>query len=88
MENDLTIDVAALDAPHRRALEEMIGRELEANQQLVISVIEVAVPSTSTQRPAQTLEDWTSVYDGLSDDDIESVDRIAKTRSNLSRDLP
>ncbi len=88
MENDLKIDVAALDAPHRRALEEVIGRELEANQQLVISVIEVAVPTTSTQRPAQTLEDWTSVYDGLSDDEIESVDRIAKTRANLSRDLP
>ena len=88
MENYLKIDVAALDAPHRRALEEVIGRELYANQQLVISVIEVAIPSTSAQRPAQTLEDWTSVYDGLSDDEIESVDRIAKTRANFSRDLP
>ena len=88
MENDLRIDVAALDVSHRRALEDVIGRELEANQQLVISVIEVAIPSTSAPRPAQTLEDWTSVYDGLSDDEIESVDRIAKTRANLSRDLP
>lgn len=89
MENDLKkIDVAALDAPHRRALEEVIGRELEANQQLIISVIEVAMPTTAAQRPAQTLEDWTRVYDGLSEGSIESVDTIANTRAELSRDLP
>lgn len=89
MEHDLKkIDVAALDAPHRRALEEVIGRELATNQQLVISVIEVAVPVTSSQRPAQTLADWTQVYDGLNEDEIESADTIAKTRAELSRDLP
>jgi len=89
MENDLkTIDVAALDAPHRRALEEVIGRELATNQQLIISVIEVAVPTASSQRPAQTLDDWTQVYDGLNEDEIESADKLAKSRAELSRDLP
>jgi hypothetical protein len=33
------------------------------------------------------LEDWTQVYDGLSDEEIEGVDKIAKTRANLTRKL-
>jgi hypothetical protein len=88
METDLKIDVATLDAPHRRALEEVIGRELATSQRLIISVIDVAVPAGSSPRPVQTLEDWTAVYDGLSDDEVEAVDKVAKTRANLTRDLP
>jgi hypothetical protein len=34
METGLKIDVAALDDSHRRALEEVIGRELTAKQQV------------------------------------------------------
>jgi hypothetical protein len=88
METDLKIDVATLDASHRRALEEVIGRALQSSQRLIISVIDVAVPSSSSPRPTQTLEDWTEVYDGLSDDEIEAVDKVAKTRANLARNLP
>jgi ABC-type cobalamin transport system ATPase subunit len=65
METDMKIDVATLDAPQRRALEEVIGRELAPSQRLIISVIDVAAPAGSTPTPAQTLEDWTGVYDGL-----------------------
>jgi len=88
METDLKIDVAALDGSHRRALEEVIGCELASNQRLIISVIEVVMPEDSAARPAQTLDDWTSVYDGLSEGEIEEVDQIAKTRANLTRHLP
>jgi len=88
METDLKIDVAALDAPHRRALEEVIGRQLAANQRLLISVIEVEAPPPAVPRPVQTLEDWTTVYEGLNDQDIEEIDQIAKTRANLTRNLP
>ena len=88
METDLKIDVATLDAPHRRALEEVIGQQLAANQRLIISVTEVEVPPIAAQRPTQTLEDWTHVYDGLSNEEIESVDKVVKTRANLTRNLP
>lgn len=89
MEADLKIDVATLDGSHRRALEEVIGCELAANQRLIISVIEVTLPeSSSDARPAQTLDDWTTVYDGLSDREIDEIDQIAKTRANLTRHLP
>ena len=88
METSLNIDVSTLDAPHRRALEEVIGQQLTANQRLIVSVIEVSMPPSAAPKPAQTLEDWTSVYDGLSDETIEAVDKIAKTRANLTRHLP
>ena len=89
METSHEIPVTSLDAAHRRALEDVIGTQLQANQRLIISVTEVGAEQASTEpRPAQTLEDWTSVYEGLSDDDVEAVDKIAKTRANLTRDLP
>jgi hypothetical protein len=88
METHRHIDVATLDAPHRRALEEVIGQPLTANQRLIVRIIEVPMPSSAAPRPAQTLEDWTSVYDGLSDEKIEAIDKIAKTRANLTRHLP
>ena len=88
MKTALKIDVAMLDAPHRRALEEVIGCELASNQRLLISVSEVSLSPTSASRPVQTLADWTSVYDGLSDREIQEVDEIAQTRANLTRHLP
>jgi len=88
METDLKIDVGSLDEPHRRALEEVVGRQLAANQRLIISITEMEVPSSDAHRPPQTLEDWTRVYDGLTDAEIEEIDSIVKTRADLTRDLP
>jgi len=65
----------------------VIGHELRAHQQLLISVSEVTSPSGDT-RPAQTLDDWTGVYDGLSDTEVETLDSFAKTRADLTRELP
>jgi hypothetical protein len=88
MEGNLKIDVAALDGLHRRSLEEVIGRHLGANQRLIISVTDVTPSPGDHARPAQSLDDWTKVYDGLSDAEIESIDRIAKMRADLTRNLP
>ena len=88
METNLKIDVAMLDVPHRRALEEVFGCELASNQRLIINVVELSLRPTDTSRPSQTLDDWTSVYDGLSEREIQEVDEIAKSRANLTRHLP
>jgi hypothetical protein len=87
MENDLKINVSALDPPHRRALEDVIGRELTAKQTLLISVVDAEAPTNETVRPAQSLEDCTGIYEGLSDEEVEAIDHVAKTRANLTRDL-
>lgn len=88
MEADLKVDVAGLDDPHRQALEEVIGRNLKANQRLIISVTEVEMTPSDQARPAQSLDDWTKIYEGLNDAEIESIDKIATTRANLTRNLP
>ena len=80
---ELQIDVVSLDASHRRALEELIGRGLATNQRLTISVSDV--PATASgPKPVQSLKDWTGVYEGLSDEEVEEVDRIVKRRANLT----
>lgn len=88
MASDLRIDVAALDPPHRRALEEVIGHRLAENQRLTISVTEVESTPSDSSRPAQSLDDWAKVLDGLSVEDIDAIDQIVKTRANLTRDVP
>ena len=85
MEKDLKINVATLDEPHRRAMEDVIGHELVENQQLIISVIDLAVPIEGSTKAQQSLADWTGVYDGLSDVEIEAIDKVVKTRANLTR---
>lgn len=32
------------------------------------------------------MEDWASIYDGLTDEKIEAVDKIIKTRVKIMRD--
>lgn len=84
-------DVTTLDETHRRALEDVLGRELQANQRLIINVLEVEGTVTigpAGERAPQTLADWTNVFEGLSEVQIEDIDRIAKTRANLSRHRP
>jgi len=87
METERKINVATLDSPHRRALEEVLGQELQSNQQVLISIINLQ-SAVHDDRPVQTLEDWTEIYDGLSEDEVEAVDATIKTRADLSRDLP
>jgi hypothetical protein len=89
METRREIEATSLDAAHRRALEAIIGAQLQANHRLIINVTDVTgeqVPASAAS-PVHTLEDWTIVYEGLNDREIEQIDQIAKTRANLARDL-
>jgi hypothetical protein len=88
MEISRTIDVTSLDATHRRALEDVIGVQLRADQQVTIGVKEVEALPEGSSRPPQTLKDWTSIYEGLTDEEIAEIDRIANTRADLYRDVP
>ena len=88
METSLNIEVANLDGSHRRALEEVLGRSLASNQRLLISVLDAPSALESVAQSHQPLDDWLSVYDGLSEQEIEQIDQIAKTRANLSRQFP
>lgn len=86
----ITRQVGEMQAPERSAAELLLGHRLRGHEQLILQVLEldVTVPLAEDSRPAQTLEDWVHVYDGLSDEEIEKIDAIAKNRANLTRDLP
>lgn len=85
----LAIDVTSLDAAHRSALEEVIGVQLESNQQLIIQVTERDAENEKPMvRRPQTIEGLPSIYEGLSDEQAESLERDINTRANLTRNLP
>ena len=86
----ITRQVGEMQAYERSAAELLLGHRLGGHEQLILHVLELDVkkPLAEDSRPAQTLEDWVHVYDGLSDEEIETIDVIAKTRANLTRDLP
>ena len=86
----ITRQVDELQANERSAAELLVGHSLRGHERLILQVLEidVAVPPPEDSRPAQTLEDWVHIYDGLSDEEIEEIDAIAKTRANLTRNLP
>lgn len=86
----ITRQVGELQANERSAAELLVGHRLRGNEQLILQVLEQDAAESSVQdsRPAQTLEDWIRVYDGLNDEEIETIDAIARTRADLTRDLP
>lgn len=82
--------VGELQANERSAAELLLGHRLRGNEQLILQVLEldVAEPPTNDSRPAQTLEDWVHIYDGLSDEEVDALDAVINTRANLTRNLP
>ena len=84
-------NVRDIDRSDRHVLEHVVGQALRDNQRLIIQIAEVDLaretPATDAQ-PPQTLADWTKVYEGLSDEQVEAVDKTIKTRANLTRNLP
>ena len=83
-------NVRDIDTGDRHAIEHVVGQTLRDNQKLIIQLAEIEIPveeSSTDPRPPQTLEDWTGVYEGLSDDEIEAIDKTAKTRADLTRHL-
>ena len=82
-------NVRDIEVGDRNALEHVVGQALRDNQRLIIQIAEVDVsreaPATDSR---QTLADWTKVYEGLSDAEIDAIDQTVKTRANLTRNLP
>lgn len=78
-------NVRDIEAGDRRALEHVVGQRLRNNQRLIIQLAEIDVsadnapaefaPPPSSQ--AGSLPDWCKVYDGLSEEEIAEVERIA-----------
>ncbi|MFV0442733.1 MAG: hypothetical protein ACK5Q5_04080 [Planctomycetaceae bacterium] len=84
----ITHQVRDLRDPEKTAAERLVGHGLRENQTLIIQVVNIELKTNGDDRPSQTLDDWTGVYAGLDEQQIEAVDEIAKTRADMSRFLP
>jgi hypothetical protein len=84
----VTHNVRDLNQSERTAVEQLVGHGLRENQQLIIQVVNIDVPAPDQVRPIQSLDDWTRIYEGLSEGQINELDQAIKTRANLTRDLP
>ncbi len=85
----ITRNVRDIGNADRRALEHVIGRQLGDDQRLVIRVVNVEItPAAASNHTGDGIDDlpeWCSVYDGLSDDAVASLEKTILTRADLSR---
>jgi len=84
----ITRNVKDIGTADRRALEHVIGRQLGDDQRLVIRVVNVEttpVAPNSTKGRMDNLPEWCSVYAGLSDEAVASLEKTILTRADLSR---
>lgn len=81
----ITRNVKDIGSDDRRALEHVIGRQLAENQTITISVTEVDANAAPLGNSSGVLPGWCNVFEGLSDDDVAEIEKIALTRANLSR---
>ena len=83
----IVCNVRDLDQADRSALERVVGHELRASQRLVIQVMPLPVEETPKEPLGPGgLPDWCNIYQGLSDPEIDELDR-AITRAQSSREF-
>jgi hypothetical protein len=80
-------NVGDLNPGDRLAMERVIGQPLGETQRLVIQVVplESAMPHLQPGDELHDLPEWTDVYNGLTDKEIDDLDAAIRERSNLSR---
>ena len=80
-------DVRDLDLSERSALERLVGHQLRESQKLVIQVVTTAVDQPADPEVvAGELPEWCRVYEGLSDAEVDELDRSI-VRDHSSRDV-
>jgi hypothetical protein len=76
--DEIIRNVRDIDTADREALEHVVGRKLGENQQLIISVVNLALaaPAVDEARPPSgQLPDWCNIYEGLTDVEIDEIEK-------------
>ena len=87
----ITYHVRDIESNERRILERLIGRQLHANQQIIIRVVTVGSPSTEETNELGapgTLPDWCNVYESLTDKQLVRIEEAILQRTGPSFDVP
>ena len=80
-------NVGDLARPDRTAMERIVGHALGESQRLIIQVmtLDSLAPPPSQATTLPELPEWTDVYKGLSDEEIDDLDTAIRERANLTR---
>jgi hypothetical protein len=82
-------NVRDLQENERSAAEQLVGHSVRENQRLIIQVtdIDLAVSGRegATPQGGSEIPEWWNIYEGLSDDDVEKLDKAIRQRANLTR---
>lgn len=85
----ITRDVRDIETSQRHVLEDILGRPLLENQQLLIKIVDKESQGGETAERSRTpdsrLPDWCNVYEGLNDEEIAEVEEVIREPSDLSR---
>jgi hypothetical protein len=76
----LVRNVRDLDHADRSALERVVGHELQETQQVIVNIVTLDQRQQGSSTPP-----WGSIYDGLSDQEIDRLDSAIGQRANLTR---
>jgi hypothetical protein len=81
--------VGTLQPDLRQAMEAVVGHSLEANQQLIIQIVDATTVRTSNGNatPGSKLPAWCSVLTDLTDEEAAALDSSIAARTE-SRDQP
>ncbi len=82
--------VRDIESDERRVLEHVIGRQLQANQQVIIQVVTLGSQGVEEAKEQGALEpgklsEWCNVYEGLTDKQLAEVEEIVLQRADLTR---
>ena len=80
----ITRHVQELDSDEKRVYESVLGHKLRENQQVILHVITLAEQpeeNGTTLQPSGTLPDYCNVYAGMSDEEIEELEKLILDRS-------
>ncbi len=68
-------------------MERVVGHQLRETQQIIVNIVNIDLaPASSTigDSVSDVPESW-KIYDGLSDDEIDTLDAEIRQRANLTR---
>jgi hypothetical protein len=84
----VTLKVADIAPADRYALEHAFGVPLHEHRQVVLKVVEISEPEpiATGKSEAPALPEWCNVYAGMSDEDVDRLDRAIRQRLDLTRD--
>lgn len=79
-------DIAISD---RAVLEQVLGVPLQSNQRLIVQVVGPPKAEAESAPSTQVAEipEWCRLYDGMTEEEIEALERTVLTRADMTREF-